>query len=130
MTEALMTAAAMQMARDELWRNPPPLAADCEHDLLCLLVIEVRQTVICRKCGGLDIDTSRRVLAEPAGWISDDAGAPVQLLESGPRVTYELTAEEQARFKGESEAALGDVLIIAGEELAVAEPEPGGGAGG
>ena len=84
-----MTAAAMQMARDELWRNPPPLAADCVHDLLCLLVIEPRQTVLCRKCGGLDEDASRRVITEPGTFVSDETGAPVRLLESGLRVTYE-----------------------------------------
>jgi hypothetical protein len=88
-TASLMTAAAMGMARDELWRNPPPLAAGCDHDLLCLLVIEARQTVLCRKCGGLDADASRRVLTEPGTWTGNETGAPVRLLESGLRVTYE-----------------------------------------
>ena len=89
MPSPLMTAAAMGMARDELWRNPPPLTPGCDHDLLCLLVIEARQTVLCRKCGGLDADASRRVLTEPGQWISDGTDAPVRLLESGLRVTYE-----------------------------------------
>lgn len=89
MTGPLITAAAMQMARDELWRNPPPLDPGCEHDLLCLLVIEARQTVMCRKCGGLDPDASRRVITEPGRWISDKTGAPVRLLGSGLLVTYE-----------------------------------------
>ena len=87
--DAVMTAAWMQMGRDELWRNPPLLAADCEHDLLCLLVIESRQTVVCRKCGGLDADTSRRMLAEPGRLVRTETGAPARLLESGLRVTYE-----------------------------------------
>ena len=88
--DAVMTAAWMQMGRDELWRNPPLLAADCEHDLLCLLVIEPRQTVVCRKCGGLDADTSRRMLAEPLErLVRTETGAPARLLESGLRVTYE-----------------------------------------
>jgi hypothetical protein len=86
---ALMTAAAMQMARDELWLEQPPLAVGCEHDLLCLLVIEARQTVICRKCGGLAADASRRVLAEPGTWVSDETGAPARLLESGLRIAFE-----------------------------------------
>ena len=89
MTSPLATAAAMQISRDELWRDPPVLAADCEHDLLCLLVIEPRQTVVCRKCGGLDADASRLVLTAPGTWIADETGAPVRLLESGLRVTYE-----------------------------------------
>jgi hypothetical protein len=85
----LLSAAAMQMARDELWRNPPPLDAGCEHDLLCLLVIEARQTVMCRKCGGLDEDASRRVATEPGRWITGEGSAPVRLLKSGLLVTYE-----------------------------------------
>jgi hypothetical protein len=84
-----MTAAAMGMARDELWRNPPPLDAGCEHDLLCLPVIEARQTVMCRTCGGLDPDASRRVVTEPGRWIGRETGAPVRLLQSGLLVTYE-----------------------------------------
>ena len=90
MTGPLLTAAAMQMARDELWRNPPPLDAGCEHDLLCLPVIEARQTVLCRKCGGLDEDASRRLVIEPGRWITDETGAPVCLLRSGLRITYEV----------------------------------------
>jgi len=85
MTGPLLNATAMQMARDELWRNPPPLDGGCEHDLLCLLVIEARQTVMCRKCGGLDADASRRVVTEPGRWITGS----VRLLESGLLVTYE-----------------------------------------
>ena len=89
--DPLMTAAAMHMARDETWRNPPPLAPGCEHDLLCLPVIEFRQTVICRKCGGLDADASRRILAEPGTWIPDKTGAAVRHLESGLQVAFEET---------------------------------------
>jgi hypothetical protein len=90
----LLTAAAMQMARDELWRNPSPLAADCDHDLLCLLVIEARQTVLCRKCGGLDADTSRRMLTEPGKLVSDEIGAPARLLKSGLRVKFQVARDE------------------------------------
>ena len=85
----LMTAAAKQMARDELWRNPPPLAADCVHDLLWLLVIEPRQTVLCRKCGGLDADISRRILTDRGRWADDGNGTPVALLDTGQRVAVE-----------------------------------------
>jgi hypothetical protein len=67
MSEAFAQAAARQMGRDELWKRRPPLAADCEHDLECLPVVEFRQTVVCRKCGGLDVDASRGVLGQPGG---------------------------------------------------------------
>jgi hypothetical protein len=60
--DAFAAAAAMQLSRDELWKRRPPLAADCEHDLDLLPIVEFRQTVICRKCGGLDVEASRRVL--------------------------------------------------------------------
>ena len=89
MSEAFAQAAARQMARDELWKRHPPLAADCDHDLLCLLVIEARQTVICRKCGGLDVEASRRVITEDGQFAGSGEAGPVRLLESGLRVTYE-----------------------------------------
>ena len=85
-------AAAAQIARDELWRNPPILADGCQHDLLCLLCIEFRQTVICRKCGGLDEDASRRVITEDGRFV-DGGDGPVRLLDSGLRITYEVWAE-------------------------------------
>ena len=44
---------------------------------------------MCRKCGGLDADASRRVVTEPGRWISDGSRAPVRLLKSGLLVTYE-----------------------------------------
>lgn len=59
--DALAEAAAAQFARDALWRNPPPLAAGCEHDLELLPVIEPRFTVTCRTCGGLDTEASRAI---------------------------------------------------------------------
>lgn len=58
---ALTRAALLTMSRDALWRDPPPLAADCDHDPECLPVIEFRQTVLCRKCGGLDVPASREL---------------------------------------------------------------------
>lgn len=78
----------MQLTRDGLWKRRPPLAAECDHDLLCLLIIEPRQTVICRKCGGLDVDASRRVITEP-GPFTGDKDSLVRVLEPGLRVTYE-----------------------------------------
>ena len=56
-----MNAAAATLARDALWRNPPPLAPDCAHDLELLPVIEPRFTVMCRRCGGLDVEASRAI---------------------------------------------------------------------
>jgi hypothetical protein len=45
--------------------------------------------VVCRKCGGLDVETSGRMLTEPARYAPDDDG--VRLLDSAPplRVTLE-----------------------------------------
>lgn len=85
----MVTAAAMHLGRDELWKRRPALAADCDHDLVWLQVIEVRQSVVCRKCGGLDVETSGRMLTEPARYAPDDDG--VRLLDSAPplRVTLE-----------------------------------------
>lgn len=60
-SDPLVLAAASTLARDALWRDPPPLAADCEHDLELLPVIEARFTVLCRKCGGLDVEASRAI---------------------------------------------------------------------
>jgi hypothetical protein len=62
MSEALTAAAMLQLGRDELWKRRPPLAAGCVHDLELLPIVEIRQTVVCRKCGGLDVEASRRAL--------------------------------------------------------------------
>jgi len=59
---AFVHAAAVTMARDALWRDMPPLASGCAHDLELLPVVEFRQTVVCRKCGGLDVEASRAAL--------------------------------------------------------------------
>jgi hypothetical protein len=60
-----MDPVADTMARDELWRESPALERGCEHDLELLPIIEFRQTVICRNCGGLDKETSARILHDP-----------------------------------------------------------------
>ena len=73
--DPIAAAAAATMARDALWRDPPPLAPGCDHDLQCLPVIEFRQTVLCRKCGGLDAETSRRLLTEPGCFTVDADGS-------------------------------------------------------
>ena len=99
---ALVRAAAGTLARDALWRNPPPLAADCEHDLLWLLVIEARQTVVCRKCGGLDVDISRRILAATGRWADDGNGCPVAVLDTGQRVTVEENRADEGDGSGAS----------------------------
>lgn len=57
------------MARDVLWRDPPPLADGCDHDLRLLPVIEPRQTVMCRNCGGLDAGVSAEIGANPMAFI-------------------------------------------------------------
>jgi hypothetical protein len=62
------------LARDILHRDPPPLAADCEHDLRLLPVIELRQTVMCRKCNGLDADASRELTADLSAFTVDGEG--------------------------------------------------------
>ena len=67
MNEAASAAAAMQLGRDELWKRRPALAADCVHDLELLPIVEIRQTVVCRKCGGLDVEASWRVFGEQPG---------------------------------------------------------------
>lgn len=64
--DPFLLAAASTLARDALWRDPPPLAADCEHDLELLPVIEPRFTVLCRKCGGLDVEASQAIGATSA----------------------------------------------------------------
>lgn len=63
--DPFVVAAASTLARDALWTLPPPLAADCEHDLELLPVIEPRFTVVCRKCGGLDVTASRAIGSSP-----------------------------------------------------------------
>jgi len=67
--DPLILAAASTLARDALWNDPPPLADGCEHDLELLPTIEFRQTVLCRKCGGLDVETSRQLTAGAPGAI-------------------------------------------------------------
>ena len=78
--DPLVRAAASQLARDALWRDPPPLAGGCEHDLELLPVIEPRFTVVCRKCGGLDVTASRAI-----GSASPDAPEYVILGDSSVR---------------------------------------------
>ena len=47
-----MLAAAVQMARDALRRDPPPFAEGCEHDMEQLPIVDVMLDERCRKCGG------------------------------------------------------------------------------
>ena len=65
--DPLLAAAAVTLARDQLWRNLPPLTPDCDHDLELLPIMELRQTMVCRKCGGLDVEASRRMLGGRTG---------------------------------------------------------------
>lgn len=79
MNDALTEAAAATLARDALWRDPPPLAAGCAHDLELLPVIEPRFTVMCRKCRGLDTEASRAI-------GSTDPDAPEYLIRADSSV--------------------------------------------
>lgn len=67
-------AAAATLGRDALWRDPPPLAAGCDHAVRCLPVVEFRQTVICIRCRGLDVDLSRDLTLNPADFAVDGEG--------------------------------------------------------
>jgi hypothetical protein len=73
-TRALVIAAGSQSARDAIWRNPPPLAGDCGHDLRCLPAAEFRQTVPCSKCGGLDTALSVAIASAPGAFIIHEDG--------------------------------------------------------
>lgn len=66
MNDAFAAAAAAQMARDDIWTRRPALDPGCEHDLELLPIVEFRQTVICRKCRGLDVEASRQALTAPS----------------------------------------------------------------
>ena len=61
LTDAIARGAISTFARDTLWNNPPPLIANCDHDLELLPIIEPRFTVQCRKCGGLDVQASQAI---------------------------------------------------------------------
>ena len=65
---------AATRGRDAIWRNPPPLAADCDHDLRCLPCIEFRQTVLCARCGGLDVTLSLAIAAAPSAFTIHEDG--------------------------------------------------------
>lgn len=71
---AFYAAAAEGLRRDALWRNPPPLAGDCDHDMRVLPVTEFRQTVLCAKCGGLDVTLSQAIAAAPSAFTVHDDG--------------------------------------------------------
>lgn len=67
--------------RDALWRFPPPLADDCEHDLRLLPIAEPRQTVMCGKCRGLAVEVSAEMGANPAAFIVHEDGRLSRRLE-------------------------------------------------
>jgi len=71
---AFRRAAAATVSRDTLWRDPVPLAADCGHVLRCLPIVEFRQTVICMRCGGLDVALSRDLTLNPADFTVSPEG--------------------------------------------------------
>ena len=53
------------ITRDALWKNPPPLDDDCEHEFRALPMIEFRVTVLCLRCRGLNTELSQAIAATP-----------------------------------------------------------------
>jgi hypothetical protein len=75
---ALAAAADEQWKRDGLWRERPALEPGCVHDLELLPIIEFRQSIVCANCGGLDAETSRKMMRNPLG-IRDIPGRGIYM---------------------------------------------------
>jgi len=114
--DALIQAAAAGLTRDAIWRDKPPLAGDCEHDLRCLPCIEYRQTVLCAKCGGLDTLLSQAIAAAPSAFIIREDGQIARKFDLKSRDSGE--ARERLRAMGMPE----DIIA----EIVPAQPRPGG----
>lgn len=81
------------ITRDALWKNPPPLDADCEHEFRRLPVIEFRVTVLCLKCRGLNIPLSQAIVATPSAFEINPDGvirASARLRRRDPAEAAEL----------------------------------------
>lgn len=88
MDGAIARAAAATLSRDAIWRDKPPLASDCEHDLRCLPIVEYRQTVLCAKCGGLDTALSVAIADFPGTFtISEDGRITRKIAPGDPETT-------------------------------------------
>lgn len=95
---SFLAAAAEGLRRDALWRDPPPLADGCEHDLRVLPVAEFRQTVTCAKCGGLAAEASQELTANPSAFIIGDGGTIARKFEIRRRDPAEAAALIRAGY--------------------------------
>jgi hypothetical protein len=92
---AIARAAAIHLTRGAIWRQKPALAEGCEHDLRCLPSVEWRQTVLCAKCGGLDVALSQAVADFPGAFTVDEGGRITRKIAPGdPEATERLRAME------------------------------------
>ena len=105
---AVIRAAAGTLGRDAIWREPPPLASDCEHDLRCQPVIEYRQTVLCAKCGGLDVNLSVAIAAAPSSFIIRENGRIARKFALKRRDSAE--AIERLRAMGMPEDIIAEIV--------------------
>jgi hypothetical protein len=81
MTDAILQAGLIQMTRDSLRRNPPPFAADCEHQIVALAVVDFRFDYACTKCGGFRSFSAGLVSGmDPERLWSHDAAGQLALL--------------------------------------------------
>lgn len=76
-------AAAIHLTRGAIWRQKPTLAEGCEHDLRCLPAVEWRQTVLCAKCGGLEVTLSIAIADFPAAFAVDEEGRITRKIAPG-----------------------------------------------
>jgi hypothetical protein len=106
--DAIARAAAEGLNRDAIWRDKPPLAGDCEHDLRCLPVIEYRQTVLCAKCGGLDMALSVAIPAAPGAFIIHEDGRIARKFALKRRDSGE--ARERLRAMGMPEDIIAEIV--------------------
>lgn len=105
---AILRAAFGTAGRDLIWREKPPLAADCGHDLRCLPCIEYRQTVLCSKCGGLDTALSVAVAAAPSSFIIHEDGRIARKFALKRREAPE--ARERLRAMGMPEGIIAEII--------------------
>ena len=99
---------AATRGRDAIWRNPPPLAADCDHDLRCLPCIEFRQTVLCARCGGLDTALSVAIANAPSSFIIREDGSITR--KFGLKRREDGEARERLRAMGMPEDIIAEIV--------------------
>jgi len=108
MSDAIARAAAGGLSRDAIWRDKPPLAADCEHDLRCLPCIEYRQTVMCARCGGLDAALSVAIAASPMSFVIHKDGRIAR--KFGLKRREDGEARERLRAMGMPEDIIAEIV--------------------